>query len=298
MSLRRDRVSALSTMRRAHGNRTHRKRAIRAAGMLIVVAAAAYLAACTAGSATNGNTLRPSISQPAPTKTSTSTPTPKPTRTPRPTRTPFPEIHVTEGQLLYVKHEAVSRGQGLPDTYQFYEFHFQSAPSGSALREYIRRAQMLAVPNMPADEFEKNMAGFWAGNRALSNGHDYEQDFAVGPVITGGAMVRATGSVMYKAGHAWVEVFAIDPEHLPPVPADLSALDWTLHFRPTIVSPYLRPDGRWLINPFPQFDGWGIAPLLGSDGRQWIDAAILVPIEKPVGPFDYPPLEAWPTSSA
>ena len=199
---------------------------------------------------------------------------------------------MAEGQLLYVKHESDSRGRGLPDTYQYYEFHFQPAPPGSALREYIRAVQRLAVPGMTAAEFEDNMAGFWAGNRALSNGHGYEEDFAVGPVITGGAMLKATGNVTYKAGRALVEVYAIDPEHLPAVPASLADLDWTLHFRPTIVSPYLRPDGRWRINPFPQFDGEGIAPVLGENGRQWIDAEILVPIDAPVGPFEYPPMQS------
>jgi hypothetical protein len=80
------------------------------------------------------------------------------------------------------------------------------------------------------------------------------------------------------------------------VPASLGELDWTLHFRPTIVSPFVRPDGRWLINPFPQFDGWGIAPVLGRDGRQRIDADVLVPIDSPVGPFEYPAVENWPSS--
>jgi hypothetical protein len=275
----------------------HRKRIMLAAGMLIVAAAAGGLAGCSARTGAPGNTM-PEAGSPAtlqPTATATHTATPKPTR--KPTRTPHPEIHVVSGQLLYVKHESVSRGRGLPDTYQYYSFHFQPAPPGSPLREYIRAVQRLAVPNMSADDFENNMAGFWAGNRALSNGHDYEKDFAVGPVITGGAMVRATGNVMYKAGRALVEVFAIDSEHLPAVPAGIDALDWTLHFRPTIVSPYLRPDGRWLINPFPQFDGWGIAPLLGSDGRQWLDADILVPIDAPVGPFEYPAVSAWPSST-
>jgi hypothetical protein len=177
-------------------------------------------------------------------------------------------------------------------------FRFEPAPPGSPLREYIRKIQRLAVPAMPESEFERNMAGFWASNRALSNGHGYEEDFAVGPVITGGAMAKATGKVMYKAGKAFVEVYAIDPQHLPPVPTTFSELDWTLHFRPTIVSRFTGPDGRWKINPFPQFDGWGIAPLLGRAGRQWINAAILVPIAAPVGPFDYPPTESWPTASA
>jgi len=126
-----------------------------------------------------------------------------------------------------VKHESASRGQGLPDTHQYYEFHFQPAPPGSSLRQYIRQVQRLAVPAMPEGEFEKNMAGFWASNRALSNGHGYEGDFAVGPVITGGAMARATGNVMYRAGKALVEVYAIDPQHLPAVPATIGGLDWT-----------------------------------------------------------------------
>jgi hypothetical protein len=234
---------------------------------------------------------------PTPTPTLTLTPTPKPTRTAKPTRTPIPKIDVAPGQLVYVKHESASRGQGLPDTYQYYLFRFEPAPPGSPLREYIRRVQRLAVPTMPESDFERNMAGFWASNRALSNGHGYEEDFAVGPVITGGAMARATGEVMYKAGNAYVEVYAIDPRHLPPVPATIGALDWTLHFRPTIVSRFTRPDGRWRVNPFPQFDGWGVAPLLGRDGRQWINAAILVPIAAPVGPFEYPPIETWPTAS-
>ncbi|MFN2118798.1 MAG: hypothetical protein ACK2T0_00175 [Anaerolineales bacterium] len=234
---------------------------------------------------------------PTPTATLSPTATLDPTRTARPTRTPIPRIDVAPGQLVYVKHESTSRGQGLPDTYQYYLFRFEPAPPGSPLREYIRQVQRLAVPAMPESEFEKNMAGFWASNRALSNGHGYEEDFAVGPVITGGAMARATGNVMYKAGKAFVEVYAIDPQHLPPVPATIGGLDWTLHFRPTIVTPFTRPDGRWKINPFPQFDGWGIAPLLGRDGRQWINAAILVPIAEPVGPFDYPPIATWPTAS-
>ncbi len=223
---------------------------------------------------------------PTPTPTPRATRTPKPTRTPRPTRTPA--VKYDRGQLLYVNHEPVSRGTGLPDTYQFYVFRFEPAPPGSALRAYIRGVQRLAVPNMPADKFEANMAAFWAGNRALSNGHDYELNFAVGPVITGGAMVRATGNSMSKAGGTFVEVYAIDPDHLPPVPDSIDKLDWTLHFRPTIVSPFKRLDGRWLVNPFPQFDGWGIAPLLGRDGRQWLNARNLVPIASPVGPFDYP----------
>jgi hypothetical protein len=225
-------------------------------------------------------TLTPSIT---PTPAPTDTPTPKPTRTPRPTPISYPA-----GQLLYVNHEAFSRGRGLPDTYQYYLFRFEPAPPGSALRNYIIGVQRLAVPNMPEDEFEAEMAGFWAGNRALSNGHDWELNFAVGPVITGGAMVRATGNSMYKAGSSFIEVYALDPEHLPPVPGSLAAVDWTLHFRPTIVTQILRPDGHWLVNPFPYFDGWGIAPILGRDGRQWLNARNLVPIAAPLGPFDYP----------
>src|SRR5574340_639439 len=233
---------------------------------------------------------------PTPTATPTRTSTPTPTHTPEPTRTPVPRSEVAPGQLVYVKHESISRGRGLPDTYQYYEFGFAPAPPGSALREYIRGVQRLAVPSMPEDEFERQMAGMWAGNRALNNGHDYELDFAVGPAITGGAMARATGNVMYRSNRAFVEVYALDPRSLPPVPASLGAIDWTLHFRPTIVSQTLRPDGRWRINPFPYFDGWGIAPILGEDGRQWINAAILVPIDAPVSPFEYPEVKLWPTA--
>ena len=229
-----------------------------------------------------------------PTPTRTPTPTSTPTRTPKP---PVPKIEVDAGQLVYVKHESQSRGPGLPDTYQYFEFRFFPAPPGSALRDYIRAVQRLAVPYMSEEEFEKNMAAFWAGNRALSNNHDYEENFAVGPVITGGAMARATGSVMYRSGAPFVEIYALNPENLPPVPASLAELDWTLHFRPTIVSQALRPDGRWRIHFFPQLDGQGIAPILGPNGRQWLNAANLVPIEAPVDPNEYPELQAWPTAS-
>ena len=187
---------------------------------------------------------------------------------------------------MYVKHESRSRGQGLPDTYQYYDFRFARALPGSALREYIRGVQRLAVPYMSEQDFETNMASFWAGNRALSNGHGYEEDFAVGPVITGGAMARATGNVIYRVGNALVEVYALDPESLPAVPSSLDGVDWTLHFRPTIVTRFVRPDGRWRVNPFPQFDGWGIAPILGEGGRQWINADILVPISAPSAPLN------------
>jgi hypothetical protein len=229
-------------------------------------------------------------STPGPSPTASLTPTATATRTPKPTRTPIPTpVHYDDGQLLYVKHESDSRGRGLPDTYQYYLFRFWPAPPGSALRAYIQNVQRLAVPGMPADEFENNMQGLWAGNRALSNGHDYESNFAVGPVLTGGAMVRATSGSMYKAGVQYLEIYAIDPEHLPAVPGSIAQLDWTLHFRPTIVTQIRRPDGRWLVNPFPQFDGASVAPILGQDGRQWLRASYLIPIREPYGPFDYPP---------
>ena len=281
---------------KAHDNRGSR---VRGTAALLVVALLSFLAGAVWVQSGLGGRIASPIRAWFATATSTATLTLTPTRTPtaaptvtstpRPTRIPRPTpVSYPDGQLLYVRHEPYSRGRGLPDTYQYYLFRFEPAPPGSDLREYIRAVQRLAVPNLPEQEFEQDMAGFWAGNRALSNDHDYRKKFAVGPVITGGAMLKATGNSMWKAGRQFVEVYALDPQRLPPVPARLEDLDWTLHFRPTIVTQVLGPDGRWDVDPFPYFGGWGIAPVIGRGGRQWINAAYVVPIAAAVGPFDYP----------
>lgn len=179
------------------------------------------------------------------------------------------------GGLVYVKRDTKPRNRvGDPATYKCLSGSYTTVTP--EILEYMKSIQKLASPGLSEKDFERNFASLWKGDRAFSNKRGYESgNFGVEAVYTTGATFRAvTGKPFFKRLGWWLEVYAIDPNKLPPVPARVEDIDWTLHFRPTIATA-VRYGSSYRTNPFPQFGGNSIIPFFGINGRNAIQKSNL-----------------------
>ena len=146
------------------------------------------------------------------------------------------------------------------------------------------------MPKATFDRFNKSLFGphlYITNNHAIGT-----ESFAIENLYTGGATFRPVdGTVITKAGKRWMQVYCIDPHHLPPAPASLHELDLLQGWSFPCTAP---SDG--VANPFPQFEGRVLLPLFGQDGRNFIqydnhdrtDARALLPIDRILQPHNPP----------
>jgi hypothetical protein len=195
------------------------------------------------------------------------TPPPPPAPPPTPGDDTTPPAPPPGAILVHVLHDDVARGPGLPESNKCLSDRF--FPVTSAMFSQIVVVNRLLNPDMPDQEFDRNMNGLFAGNRYISNKHAIgTESFAIENLYTGGATFRAvTGEIIKKNAKQWVEVYCIDPDHLPPTPKSLAEIDLLQGWSFCVTAP---EDG--VANPFPQFGGRFLMPLYGKGGRNFIRA--------------------------
>ena len=147
-----------------------------------------------------------------------------------------------------------------------------------AVLDYLVEMQHLMAPrylDVPVGSgisaFEREMRSLWRSDAAFSNRHPWgASNFAIQGIYTTGATFRAiTGKPYFARLRWWIDVYALDPLHLPSVPTNWDNIDWTLHFHPTS-STDIEYGNTIRTNPFPQFDGASIIPFFGAGGVQAI----------------------------
>lgn len=167
--------------------------------------------------------------------------------------------------LWFVNHDLQPRGgvNGLPETNKCLTDAF--FPVSTQLLALIRAVERLLNPELNETEFGHEFDGLFRNNAGFSNQHGIESgDFRIENVYCGGATFQAvSGEAVRAAGALWLQVYAIDPENLPPIPGTLAGIDMRRWFFPTTA----RTNAS---NPFPNFGGRCLIPLLGAGGTNHI----------------------------
>lgn len=169
------------------------------------------------------------------------------------------------GRYFMLLHDEVPRNKfGDPETIGTYTREFNRVTP--ELESYWRGLLKILSPDMSKKDFERNWKSLTASDRAFTNDHGWNSgQFALQSLICGGATVKAvTGQIIIKSGKLWMEVYAIDPKKLPPLPS--STPDMTLHFY-GVISTAIKYKSTYRKNPFPQFKGNSIIPFVSRGGR-------------------------------
>jgi hypothetical protein len=216
-------------------------------------------------------------------------PAPKPTPTPPPPA-PIPvPVPVPAGNLFFTKHDGVKRGpKGDPETNK--TLNDSKFLVTSELAAQMRQVLHLLNPDMNDWDFEKNWNNLYASNRFIANKSGVDSgEFKLENLDMGGATHEAITGVPYtKNGKMWIDVKAIDPKNLPPMPNTIAEIDRTVWSVPVVATQ--DKDGNFRADPFPAFGGRCMYPFVGKDGVNAIEFSMCLPvgsIQHPFSPAHY-----------